>query len=62
MPGIKLLRKHIQYFTDSSCNKKLNVKHNNLTFEQQHSTPSKTLFTYEYNGKVMIGVRKSFCE
>lgn len=60
--GAELLHKHIMYYTDNTCTKKLDVKYNDLPHNVKHKIPYRIVFTYKYDGKEKLRVRTNSCD
>ncbi|MDY6216763.1 hypothetical protein [Actinobacillus porcinus] len=58
--GAELLYKHIMFYTDNTCTKKLDVKYDEV-YTERKKIPYRLVYTYKYQGKEKLRVETNLC-
>lgn len=59
--GAELLYRHIMFYTDNTCTKKLDIKYYETPYSVIEKTPYRLVYTYKYQGKEKLRVKTNLC-
>lgn len=59
--GAELLYKHIMFYTDNTCTKKLDIKYSETEYAERQKIPYRLVYTYKYQGKEKLRIKTNLC-